>query len=55
MQRIVVPLRELERQGTENKLTTTSELYAQAVREFELIRQVLAPYLAPAAGNTARV
>jgi CheY-like chemotaxis protein len=55
MQRIVVPLRELERQGAENKLTNPAELFAQVVREFEVIRQTLAPYLVPAASATARV
>ena len=48
MQRIVVPLRELERQGSENRLTTASELFVQVSHEFELIRKTLAPYLAPA-------
>jgi len=48
MQRIVVPLRELERQATENKLTTGAELFAQVTQEFALICQTLAPYLPPA-------
>jgi CheY-like chemotaxis protein len=51
MQRIVVPLRELERQGAENKLTTATELSAQVTQEFELIRTTLAPYLTPAAAR----
>jgi HPt (histidine-containing phosphotransfer) domain-containing protein len=54
MQRIVVPLRELERQGSENRLTTATELFKQITEEFELIRKTLAPYLAPAS-STARI
>ena len=48
MHRIVTPLRELERQGSENKLTTAGELLVQVGQEFELIRKTVAPYLAPA-------
>jgi CheY-like chemotaxis protein len=54
MQRIVEPLRELERQGTENQLTTVHELFAQVSKEFELIRKALAPYLSPASSRAAR-
>ncbi len=54
MQRIVIPLRELERQGAENKLTTATELFAQVTQEFELICQTLAPYLTPATRAAAR-
>jgi len=54
MQRIVVPLRELERQGTENKLTTVVELLTQVTQEFELIHQTLAPYLPAAMRAAAR-
>jgi len=48
MQRIVTPLRELERQGGEDRLTNANELFVQVAQEFELIRKTLAPYLAPA-------
>lgn len=51
MKRIVPLLREMERQGDEGKLTTTTELFTQVVTEFELIRTVLAPYLAPNAAS----
>ena len=54
MQRIVLPLRELERQGSENQLTTATELYQQVTEEFEVIRKTLAPYLAPSS-TAARV
>jgi len=54
MKRIVVPLRELERQGTENRLTTTHELFVEVTAEFELIRKALAPYLSPTTSATAR-
>ena len=54
MQRIVVPLRELERQGHEGTLVTASELYSQVTQEFELIRQTLAPYLTPSPDASAR-
>jgi len=47
MRRIVVPLRELERQGSEGNLTQAVELCAQTLKEFELIRVALAPYLSP--------
>ncbi len=55
MQRIIVPLRELERQGHEGKLTNAAELFDQTSREFKSILTILAPYLAPtsnAAGPT---
>jgi CheY-like chemotaxis protein/HPt (histidine-containing phosphotransfer) domain-containing protein len=55
MQRIVVPLRELERQGAEDKLTNAAELFSQITQEFELIRTKLAPYLTPATDAAARV
>ena len=38
---IVSFLRELERQGHENKLTTASQLYAQVAAEFQRIREFL--------------
>jgi hypothetical protein len=46
MRRLVATLRELERQGLENKLTNTRELCAEASREFERIRAFLEDYLA---------
>ncbi|MBP9901356.1 MAG: response regulator [Verrucomicrobia subdivision 3 bacterium] len=51
MRRIVIPLRELERQSSEGKLTQVAELCAQTLKEFELIRTALTPYLAPAAAQ----
>lgn len=51
MKRIVPLLREMERQGDEGKLTSTTELYTQVVAEFELIRTTLAPYLTPSAAS----
>jgi len=54
MQRIVQPLRELERQGAENQLTTAAELFTQVTQEFDLICQTLAPYLTPATRSAAR-
>ena len=53
MLRIVVPLRELERQSSEGKLTQTPELCAQTIKEFESIRIALAPYLMPATAQPA--
>ena len=50
MTEMVPLLREMERQGFEGKLTTATELGAQAVREFARIRAFLAPYSRP---NTA--
>jgi HPt (histidine-containing phosphotransfer) domain-containing protein len=55
MQRIVVPLRELEGQGAENCLTTARELFAQVAKEFEVICKVVAPYLTPASSVAVRV
>jgi len=43
MKRIVPPLRELERQGEEGKLTNAAELYEQVKAEFEAIKTALAP------------
>jgi CheY-like chemotaxis protein len=55
MRRIVVPLRELERQGDEGKLTHTAELCAQTIKEFELIRIALTPYLSPPIDQPVRL
>jgi len=46
MHRLVPLLRELERQGYEEKLTTAPQLCQQASREFECIRDFLQAYLA---------
>jgi CheY-like chemotaxis protein len=46
MRRLVPLLRELERQGIEEKLTNASDLSQQAAREFECIRSFLEEYLA---------
>ena len=46
MGRLVPLLRELERQGYEEKLTTAPQLSHEAGREFELIRSFLETYLA---------
>ena len=46
MRRIVPLLRELERQGTEEKLTSATELCQHSHREFELIRKFLEAQLA---------
>ncbi len=54
MRRIVVPLRELEHLSSEGKLAQAHELCAQAVKEFELIRIALTPYLSPSAAPPAR-
>ncbi len=54
MRRIVVPLRELERQGSEGKLTQAAELCAQTIKEFELIRAALTPYLSPTVAQPVR-
>ncbi len=53
MRGIVPPLRELEKQGYEGKLTTAVELNAQVNQEFERIREFLAPYAAPTTPVTA--
>ena len=53
MLRIVVPLRELERQSSEGKLAQAPELCTQTIKEFESIRIALAPYLTPAAAQPA--
>jgi len=55
MQRIVGPLRELERLGAANQLAPTAALFTQVTAEFELICQTVAPYLSPAARAAARV
>lgn len=47
MKRIVPLLRELERQGDEDKLTNAPEIFTQVMTEFELIRTTLTPYLTP--------
>ena len=49
--RLVPPLRELERQGYEGRLTNAKELCGQLVRDFERIRNFLAPYQDSAAGS----
>ncbi len=54
MRRIVVPLRELERQGDAGQLTQAAELCAQTIKEFELIRAALTPYLATTAAPAVR-
>ena len=54
MARILPLLRELERQGYEEKLTNAAELTVQVGREFELIRKTLAPYENVAAAVAAR-
>ena len=46
MRKLVPLLRELERQGHEEKLTNAVELCRDARREFERIRQFLTAYLA---------
>lgn len=55
MQRIVGPLRELERLGAQNQLAPVPALFAQITEEFALIRKTLAPYLSPASSAAARV
>jgi CheY-like chemotaxis protein len=54
MRRIIVPLRELERQGGEDQLTQAAELCAETLKEFELIRAALTPYLSPTAAQPFR-
>ena len=54
MRRIVVPLRELERQGSEGQLNQADELCAQTIKEFELIRSALSPYLSPSTSQPVR-
>jgi CheY-like chemotaxis protein len=44
MARIVPPLRELERQGTDGRLTSAGELLQQTTEEFAAIRKILEPY-----------
>jgi len=51
--RIVPPLRELERQGYEGKLTNALELCGQIVQDFERIRSFLAQYQNPPLDVTA--
>jgi CheY-like chemotaxis protein/HPt (histidine-containing phosphotransfer) domain-containing protein len=46
VKQLVPILRELERQGTEEKLTTAADLCQQAAREFQRIRVFLEDYLA---------
>jgi CheY-like chemotaxis protein/HPt (histidine-containing phosphotransfer) domain-containing protein len=46
MAKLVGYLREMEKQGFEEKLTTTSELCDQSLKEFERIRDFLTTYLA---------
>jgi CheY-like chemotaxis protein/nitrogen-specific signal transduction histidine kinase len=46
MQRLVLVLRELERQGFEGQLTNAAQLHYQADEEFERIRRFLTAYLA---------
>lgn len=48
MNEIVPLLREMERQGFENQLTSAPALCADALREFARIRAFLAPYSRPA-------
>jgi HPt (histidine-containing phosphotransfer) domain-containing protein len=50
MRRLVPLLRELEKQGVEGKLTTATELCANAGKEFETIRIFLADYIAKHSG-----
>ena len=54
MRRLVPLLRELERQGFEEKLTTATQLYQQAGSEFEKIRTFLESYLASHCDLAAR-
>ena len=49
MRRLVPLLRELERQGQEEKLTNAAQLCQKAGREFDLIRSFLTAYLAKGA------
>ena len=46
MRRLVPLLRELERQGAEDKLTTAPQVYQDAAKEFDEIRRFLEGYLA---------
>jgi CheY-like chemotaxis protein len=46
MRRLVPLLRELERQGYEQKLTSATQLCEQAVKEFKVIRVFLETYIA---------
>jgi CheY-like chemotaxis protein/nitrogen-specific signal transduction histidine kinase/HPt (histidine-containing phosphotransfer) domain-containing protein len=52
VRRLVPLLRELEHQGLEGKLTNASQLCDQIEREFERVRQFLAPHLAQPARLT---
>ncbi len=54
MRRLVPLLRELERQGQEEKLTTATELIQEVGREFGRIRQFLEAYLAAPAKLAAK-
>jgi HPt (histidine-containing phosphotransfer) domain-containing protein len=54
MGRLVPLLRELERQGYEEKLTTAPQLCQEAGREFERIRSFLEAYLANHAEMAAK-
>ena len=45
MAKLVVFLRDMEKKGFEQKLAGTPELCAQAIKEFECIRDFLAAYL----------
>jgi CheY-like chemotaxis protein len=54
MVKLVPLLRELERQGYEGKLTSATELYDQVVKEFDRIRNFLAPHFNPAANVAAQ-
>jgi CheY-like chemotaxis protein len=55
IQKIVPPLRELERQGYEGKLTNATELCQQIVSDFARIRSILAQYEDAPAGLVAKV
>jgi two-component system, sensor histidine kinase and response regulator len=54
MRRLVPPLRELERQGFEGRLTNATELYQQVSAEFEQIRLFLEAYLAEQSNLAAK-
>jgi hypothetical protein len=55
MTRFVPLLRKLERQGASGTLTTATQIYEDAAREFKLIQNFLAEQLNSAAPSPATV